>query len=1365
MTAKIAVAVMIIEDDPVITNHLQIGLIDSGYTISSIHQNIIDIEGMADLQSPDLIFLDFEFSQQVSSGSYPAIQERLAEIPIIYIAKNNDAVQSLRALGIASFGYLQTPIQARELQMVSEIAFYKQSLDRRMHDYEQEFRNMHANLPIPICMEDLSAVHERLEELKKSGVKNIRKYLSSHPEELMSMAANIVIINSNQECKKFIQTTEPNSSKRTLATVLDEDSLPAILEEVVAFSEGKTRFESDFKLHSRTGEKFFVHASLMVLPGFENSLSQVIVTVHDITAQKKNEIAIRNSEEKFRTLFETMVQGVIYYDQFGWVISINRAAELILGVKREKVENHQLKNSEFEIYHEDGSIFTAEEYPSNIAIKFGIPIYDQAVKIYNPVINAYRWVNVTSIPQFQPGEHKPYQVYSTIEDITERRMAEQKLRESEERLRLITSQVPDWITQFDQNGNIEFSNRWIDGTSNESIGSTIFSITPTECHPIIKSSIEKAFTQGLHSEYEAQLPDDQIETRWFLNRIIPIYGNGKVESVVQIGSDITEQKYVLNALLESEEKYRLLFNTMQEAFALHEIICDRSGQPIDYRFIEVNPAFGKITNLKMEKVIGSTIRQLIGDVEPQWIENYGRVALSGVPAHFYGNLDHSGRLFEVSAFSPKYGQFACTYTDVTDRLKMQEDLRQERNLISRVMETTPTGVLVIDKSGRIVFSNQMVETLFEVTKEQLIDPAYQPPYCVTSKTGIYFPGSTAVGFEIFSTETFIITDEMTIQWPDGHSRVVAVNAAALFNDLDEIYSAVIVFNDITERQQQMLEIERLLEQAQARATELETIADISAAMRLVQTQEELVSVLTDRISRTLEAHTGLLALVDGEAFVISAGYGPGNTYIGEKINYNKEPFWETIRTGQPLTYEAITEDEMARLSPFNRILGDLSACAIVPLRSGDTTIGLIFIGYKTPPDTFSGKVRLLSAIADMAGNALTRMSSTEALERLVSDRTKELETLYRVTSVVNDPISLHQALDLALEQTLLMIKSENGGIFLLDETETSVEIVACHGMPEKVLSRLARIPLQDSLEGQVILENRPLIIDNLSADSRVNGRDLPVDIHTFTSVPIRTKGKAIGALSITRLAGQPLNLEEMTLISSIADHIGLVVDNTRLHKKAEQTAVLEERSRLARELHDSVTQSLYGATLFADAAEKFAEMGQLDQACAYLPRLSYVSQQALKEMRLLVYELRSPKLEKEGLISALDHRLDSVERRAGVHAVLDINDEIPLSLNANEMIYRIILEALNNILKHAQASEIRISIQIVDKWVEITVHDNGKGFDPRAVKHRGGMGLTTMRERAERLGGELDIHSNPDQGTKISIRIPVESESYAKNES
>jgi len=294
---------------------------------------------------------------------------------------------------------------------------------------------------------------------------------------------------------------------------------------------------------------------------------------------------------------------------------------------------------------------------------------------------------------------------------------------------------------------------------------------------------------------------------------------------------------------------------------------------------------------------------------------------------------------------------------------------------------------------------------------------------------------------------------------------------------------------------------------------------------------------------------------------------------------------------------------------------------------------------------------------------------------------------------------------------------------------------------------------------QVIATQRPLLIPDevtfstlLSAmNSHYNG--LPLE--SWMGVPLLTSGKVVGVIAVlTREPGRSFTAEEFSLFNIIGSQVSASVEKERLRKEAENEAVIQERQRLARDLHDSISQLLYSQVLYADAAQKYLTTGRTTQSLDYMRQMTETARQALREMRLMIYELRPQALQEHGLEQAINNRLEQVERRTGINARFNclVPDGLPLAVETE--LYYIIIEALNNALKHARAENIHINLYRENGEVALVVSDDGRGFDPGSGK--AGIGLKTMRERAEKLGGTLEIQSDVESGSSINIKFKLE---------
>ena len=374
-------------------------------------------------------------------------------------------------------------------------------------------------------------------------------------------------------------------------------------------------------------------------------------------------------------------------------------------------------------------------------------------------------------------------------------------------------------------------------------------------------------------------------------------------------------------------------------------------------------------------------------------------------------------------------------------------------------------------------------------------------------------------------------------------------------------------------------------------------------------------------------------------------------------------------------------------------------------------------------------------------------------EQALIKANREISALYNVARVANASLDLDTILERSLECVLPTLNSDKALIHLWNEKEGILQLVAHEGISSELMQKIEQIQSDRGLTGWVFTHDQPLLTPDL-----LDGTNIPTPIcqglnNAYLGVPMKAKGKTVGVFSVLGENGRQFRQEEVNLLASIADQVGVAIENARLYQQAEQLAIMEERERLAYDLHDAVTQSLYSLTLLAEASRRLTRTGELDRAEDYITRLGETAQDALKEMRLLVYKLRPPALEREGLVGAIQQRLGAVERRAGIKAHLIASDNIKLSPSIEEGLYRIAQEALNNALKHAKANSITLNINLFDEFVELDIEDNGIGFDLESIVGRDGMGLTGMQERAKRLGGTFEIHTSPGRGTRVSVRV------------
>jgi signal transduction histidine kinase len=378
-------------------------------------------------------------------------------------------------------------------------------------------------------------------------------------------------------------------------------------------------------------------------------------------------------------------------------------------------------------------------------------------------------------------------------------------------------------------------------------------------------------------------------------------------------------------------------------------------------------------------------------------------------------------------------------------------------------------------------------------------------------------------------------------------------------------------------------------------------------------------------------------------------------------------------------------------------------------------------------------------------------------------RGQELEMLLAVSGSVASTLEMRQLLDAVFDALTDVLDYSAIAVLTINDHRDALSIVARRG------PTVPTSPVHYSVAdlGSIwdrLREEEPIVIPDVLGDTVEAGifrgllRDqLLASSDTFLRslmwVPLVVRGEIIGLFSIANPSPGAFGERETSLALGIARQAAVAIETARIHERARQAAVLEERQRLSRELHDSVTQALYGISLYAEAASRALASGNEQPVATNLREISDTTQEALGEMRLLLFELRPPLLQEKGLAAALRARLQAVESRAGLTTEFDCPDEQRLSPDSEQQLYRLVQEALNNVLKHAHAGHVSVRLGLATAAATVEVADDGIGFEP-SMRNVEGFGLRGMRERVERLGGTLRIDSAPGSGTCVHVEVP-----------
>lgn len=398
------------------------------------------------------------------------------------------------------------------------------------------------------------------------------------------------------------------------------------------------------------------------------------------------------------------------------------------------------------------------------------------------------------------------------------------------------------------------------------------------------------------------------------------------------------------------------------------------------------------------------------------------------------------------------------------------------------------------------------------------------------------------------------------------------------------------------------------------------------------------------------------------------------------------------------------------------------------------------------------------------------ISQRKVREDELRRRNRELIALNAVASAVSTPLPANEILSRALGQVLTALDLEIGWVFVLAE-DGQAQLAACQGL----VSDLTAVTFPDCKCGLALSENTSFIVE--ATDQRCALRHAlpstgrPPTYHA--TVPLPAGGRILGALSVAAASPHPFDQTEMALLATVGQQMGVALENARLWEELRQKervrgellarvihAQEEERQRIARELHDSIGQSL-NALVFGLNAVSTAMEQTPDQISDLVERLKISASDTVKELQSLIYDLRPSLLDDLGLIRALrwyaQERLQPLE----IEVTLDAPGGAKrLPADVETALFRISQEALTNIAKHAQAQRVSITLQLGPAWVTLEIIDNGVGFVvPHTLSEpdgRRGWGLLGMQERAVLLGGELVIESEPGCGARLSVKLPLE---------
>jgi len=560
-------------------------------------------------------------------------------------------------------------------------------------------------------------------------------------------------------------------------------------------------------------------------------------------------------------------------------------------------------------------------------------------------------------------------------------------------------------------------------------------------------------------------------------------------------------------------------------------------------------------------------------------------------------------------------------------------------------------------------------------------------------------------------------------------------------------SDLLVLQSLAHQAGATIENARLFEAEQRRAEQFRVISEVGHRITSILAIDELLYQIANLIQKAFNHYLVEISLIEEGEVVIKtrASRDQYSHFQTARLKVGKEGITGWVAAwGEPLLIPDISkEPRYIRLTE-----GATQSELAIPIKAKGKVIGVMNVESDQLNAFDESDVTVLQSLANQAGVALENARLLAAERR----RADELDALRANAADISAELELPDLLKAILERAVELMGVTVGELGLYDEATQEIWIVASYNMVKDYTG--TRMALGEGAMGRVAQTHEPLIVQDHDNWEGRSPQYAEINWHSTLVVPLIAGGRLVGTVAVGQAdTTRQFGPADLRLLDLFAQQAAIAVRNAQLYEQVQQVAVLEERQRLARDLHDSATQSLYAVTMFAEAAARLLRSGEVGQAVDHLGEVRETAQEALQEMRLLIFELRPPILEKEGLVAALQTRLEMVEGRSGLQTEFNAEEIGQLPPEIEEGFYRIAQEVLNNTLKHAQAHKVSVHLCREEQKVILEIADDGIGFDPTTIRRKGGLGLEGMEERVALMGGQLTVHSKPDEGTTVRVEV------------
>lgn len=730
--------------------------------------------------------------------------------------------------------------------------------------------------------------------------------------------------------------------------------------------------------------------------------------------------------------------------------------------------------------------------------------------------------------------------------------------------------------------------------------------------------------------------------------------------------------------------------------------------------------------------------------------------------------------------------------------KLLTTLLEVSNLVSSTMELKPLLEAILDKLGNIIeYRNAKI---FTITGNQARILAHRSHLSPEQERTSSMPVDLMPAIMMFSLEKkpmviadlFAADDEISASFRNAMGKYMdtvfegshcwmslpmvakdkVIGILTLEHSKAGYYKETHIEFGAAFANQAAIEFENadLYNETVKKADEIRTMFNIQQAITSRLELDAVLRLIAGEAGRLTHSHSTAVFLVDGGDLVLSFLSDVNhNNLIGKRLPAYKSGIGKSLLHNKSI----ILDHSKMHLPPDRELLNaiGMNSCLCVPLVAGSRPVGVIAAFSKHAGEFDSEDERIFNMFAPSAviGVENARLYQEERHRHLEDEQRRHVaEGLRDILAALNSNRSLEEILDFIIKEAARLLHTDAAALFRFNREKNSLILEAVCGMPHLELKNFS-VDVGAGFLGKAFMEKKPVVktdkAEMESILSQIPGAGLHAEwlranCSGMIAVPLISKNEVYGGIVLyikedENHYGHIISKEDIELAMTFADQAALAIDNTRLRKQAEEMAVAAERNRLARDLHDAVTQTLFSASLIAEVLPRIWERSRED-GLKRLDELRQLTRGALAEMRTLLFELRPATLVEAPLEELLKQLCEAITGRARVPVTLNISGCAKLPTEVKIAFYRIAQEALNNIAKHSGARKAVMELNANEDGqlgvivAGISVTDDGRGFDPDKVTSEH-LGIGIMHERAEAIGAKLVVRSAAGEGTVIEV--------------